>query len=51
MDVQEETLGETGMQPLHKEPRPKVAATSRKQEDIQQDLQEGSHAGDHEAKS
>jgi hypothetical protein len=32
MDVGEETLGATGMQQLHKEPRPKRAITSGKQE-------------------
>jgi hypothetical protein len=38
------------MQQRHKEQRPKRAATSGKQENTQQDFQEGSRAGDREAK-
>jgi hypothetical protein len=51
MDIQEEISGKTGRQHWNKGLRFKGAATSRKQEDIWQDLQEGSHAGHHEAKS
>jgi hypothetical protein len=39
------------MQQWNKGPRFKGAALSRKQENIWQDLREGSHAGDHEVKS
>jgi hypothetical protein len=39
MDVQEETSGVTRMQQWHKEPRPKSAIMSGKQENTQQDLQ------------
>lgn len=37
-------VGETEKQQRHKKPRHKGAATSRKREDIRQDLQEGSRA-------
>jgi hypothetical protein len=51
MDVREETLGETRRHQRNKEPRLIGSGTSGEQEDIQQDHQEGSHAGDREAKS
>jgi hypothetical protein len=51
MDIWEETSGETRRHHLNKGLKLKGAATSWKQEDIWHDLQEGSHAGDHEAKS
>jgi hypothetical protein len=51
MNVREETSGETGRHQWSKGPRLKGAATSWKREDIQQDHQEGSHVGDHEAMS
>jgi hypothetical protein len=50
MDAREETSGAIGMQQQSKGPRLKGAATSRKTEDIRQDLQEGSRAADREAK-
>jgi hypothetical protein len=50
MDVREEMSGATGMQKWNKGARLKGAATSREQEDIRQDLQEGSRARDRETK-
>jgi hypothetical protein len=47
MNVREKMSAETGMHQWHKEPRPRGAAMSKKHEDIWNDLQEGSHAGDH----
>jgi hypothetical protein len=44
-------LGKNERHHWNKKPKLKGAAMSRKQEDIQQDLQQGSRAGDHEAKS
>jgi hypothetical protein len=49
MDVPEDTSGATGMQQRHKGPRPERAATSRKQEGIQQDPRTNHQAGDREA--
>jgi hypothetical protein len=51
MGVREETSGATGIQQWNKGLILKGAATSRKREDIWQDLQEGSRAVDHEANS
>jgi hypothetical protein len=51
MDVLEKTSGATGKQHWNKGPRLKRAASSWKREDIRQDLQEGSRAGDREVKS
>jgi hypothetical protein len=51
MDVREETSAEIGMQQCHKGPIPGTAATSRKQEGIQQDCQEDFWTGDHEVSS
>jgi hypothetical protein len=50
MNVREETSGKTGRHQWTKEPRLK-GTTMSEGEDIWQDLQEGSHAGDCEAKS
>jgi hypothetical protein len=49
-DVPEETSGTTDMQQWNKGPRLKGAATCKKREDIRQDFQEGSSAGDREPK-
>jgi hypothetical protein len=49
MDNQEDMLGATGMQQWHKEPRPKRAITSGKQENTQQNLQADHRAGDRKA--
>jgi hypothetical protein len=50
-DAREETSGESGRQHWNKGPRPKEAAASRKQEDIQWDLQGDFWAGDRKANS
>jgi hypothetical protein len=50
-DIQEEMSGEAGMQQCQKEPTPKTAATSKKQEGIQQYYQTDFRTGDHEASS
>jgi hypothetical protein len=50
-DVREETSGATGIQQRHKEPSPKRAITSGKQENTQQDVQADRRAGDHKANS
>jgi hypothetical protein len=49
--TQKELMDSPRMQQWNKELSPQRAITPEKQEDIQQDLQEGPHAGDHEAKS
>jgi hypothetical protein len=49
--VWEEASFATGMQEQHKGPRPETAAMSRKQEEIEQDLQEDHRAGDRKANS
>jgi hypothetical protein len=49
--VRGETSGETGWYQWNKEPRLKEGTTSEEREDIRQDLQENSVAGDLEANS
>jgi hypothetical protein len=51
MDAREETTDVPGMQQWNKRLTLKGASTSRKRDDIWQDLQEGSCAGDCEMKS
>jgi hypothetical protein len=51
MEIWEEMSRATGMHQWNKGLRLKEAATSKKREDIRQDHQEGSCAGDCEAKS
>lgn len=51
MNIWKETSRTTGMQQWNKGLRLKEEATSKKREDIQQDHQEGSRAGDREVKS
>jgi hypothetical protein len=51
MDAQEGTMDSPGRQHWNKEPQPEAEATSRKQKEIQHNLQEDHRAGDHEANS
>jgi hypothetical protein len=51
MDTREETMDSPGRQHRNKEPRPETDATSRKHEEMQQNLQEDHRAGDRKVNS